>query len=227
MTRDDLGLHFRLMERIVGTVRCPLLIGRDDLLELVDRRLDDVLAGRGQFLLVAGEAGIGKSRFLDAIDHKAAARGAVSAWGYVAPQDRDVPAASILDMARSMLRDARFADLGRDLLQLRDATFGARQVQRRGLVMDVIDRILASVSGPTLLGFDDLQWADDLSLEIIGELARQSRDLQLLVCAGYRTDEAPTGTSLRDWRSRLLTQRVAEEVRLTTLSRADTALVTT
>ena len=35
------------------------------------------------------------------------------------------------------------------------------------------------------------------------------------------------GTSLRDWRSRLLTQRIAEEVRLTPLSPADTALVTT
>ena len=227
MTRDDVALHFEAMERTVGTVRCPLLIGRDDLLELVDRRLDEVVAGRGQFLLVAGEAGVGKSRFLEAIDHKATARGSVSSWGLVAPQDHDVPAASILDMARSMLRDPGFADLGHDLLQLREATFEARQVERRGLVMDVVDRILASVGGPTLLGFDDLQWADDLSLEIIGELARRSRDLPLLVCGGYRTDEALIGTSLRDWRSRLLTQRVAEEVRLTTLSRADTALVTT
>jgi DNA-binding CsgD family transcriptional regulator/tetratricopeptide (TPR) repeat protein len=228
MTRDDLGLHFRVMERTtIGTVRCPLLIGRDDLLELVDRRLADVLAGRGQMLLVAGEAGIGKSRFLSAIDHKAMAVGSVAAWGFVAPQDRDVPAASILDMARSMLRDPRFAQLGGALLHLRDATLEAEQVQRRALVMDVVDRILRSIDGPTLLGFDDLQWADDLSLEIIGELARRSRDRSLLVCGGYRTDEAPIGTSLRDWRSRLLTQRIAEEVRLKALSRAETALVTT
>ena len=56
-------------------VRCPLLVGRDDLLVLADRRLDDVAAGRGQFLLLAGEAGIGKTRLLAAIRTKAEARG--------------------------------------------------------------------------------------------------------------------------------------------------------
>jgi DNA-binding CsgD family transcriptional regulator len=215
------------MDLSVGSVRCPLLIGRDDLLELADRRLDDVLGGRGQFLLVAGEAGIGKSRYLDAIDQKTEERGFANIWGFLAPQDRDVPAASILDMARTMLRMPRFEGLGRDLLALRDATIDAEQVRRRQLVMDVVDRILSELSGPTLLGFEDLQWADDLSLEIIAELARRSRDRQLLLCGGYRTDEAMPGTSLRDWRSRWITQRIAEEVRLTPLSPTDTALVTT
>jgi DNA-binding CsgD family transcriptional regulator len=215
------------MDSSLGQVRCPLLIGRDDLLELADRRLDDVLAGRGHFLLVAGEAGIGKTRYLDAVVQKAEERGFASVWGFLAPQDRDVPAASILDMARTMLRMPRLDGLGRDLLALRDATIDAEQVRRRQLVMDVVDRILAALSGPTLLGFEDLQWADDLSLEIIAELARRSRDRQLLLCGGYRTDEAPPGTSLRDWRSRWITQRIAEEIRLTPLSQADTALVTT
>ena len=208
-------------------VRCPLLIGRDDLLELADRRLDDVIAGQGQFLLLAGEAGIGKSRFFDAIDQKAGERGFARAWGFVAPQDSDVPAASMLDLARGMLRHPQFADLGRELLALRDATIETEHVHRRRLVMDIVDGILAALTGPTLLGFDDLQWADDLSLELIGELARRSRDRQLLLCGGYRTDEVLPGTSLRDWRSRLLTQRIAEEVRLVPLTKADTALVTT
>ena len=214
------------MDASLGQVRCPLLIGRDDLLELADRRLDDVLAGRGHFILVAGEAGIGKTRYLDAVVQKAEERGFANVWGYVAPQDRDVPAASILDMARTMLRMPGMDGLGRDLLALRDATIDSAQVRRRQLVMDVVDRI-AELSGPTVLGFEDLQWADDLSLEIIAELARRSRDRQLLLCGGYRTDEAPPGTSLRDWRSRWITQRIAEEIRLTPLSQADTALVTT
>ncbi|MEO8437806.1 MAG: AAA family ATPase [Chloroflexota bacterium] len=215
------------MSTALGPVRCPLLIGRDDLLELADRRLDEVVAGHGQVLLVAGEAGVGKTRFLDAIGQKAAERGLKSAWGFVAPQDHDVPAASILDLARTMLRFPDFADAGRDLLDLRDRTVDAEHVRRRQLVMDVVDRLLAAATGPTLYGFEDLQWADDLSLEIIAELARQSRDRQLLLCGGYRTDEGPPGTSLRDWRSRLLTQRIAEEVRLTPLSKTETALVAT
>src|SRR6478752_5687202 len=227
MTTHTDGIHCRPMAATIGSVTCPLLIGRDELLDLTDRRLDDVEAGRGQFLLVAGEAGIGKSRLLGAIDQKAGERGFVSEWGMVAPQDRDVPAASILDLARSMLRIPVFADLGRDLLALREATIDAEQLHRRQLVMDIVDRILADLPDRTLLGFDDLQWADDLSLEIIAELARRSRDRRILLCGGYRTDEALPGTSLRDWRSRLLTQRVAEEVRLTPLSPQETALVTT
>lgn len=227
MTSDEGAIHCDAMDTTLGPVRCPLLIGRDDLLELTDRRLDDVLAGRGQFLLVAGEAGIGKTRFLDAIDQKATERGFRAAWGFVAPQDQDVPAASILDLARSMLHKPVFAELGHDLLGLRDATLEADQVSRRRLVMDIVDRILGAMSDPTILGFEDLQWTDDLSLEIIAELARQSRDRRLLLTGGYRTDEARPGTSLRDWRSRLLTQRIAEEIRLDPLSQEETALVTT
>ena len=51
--------------------------------------------------------------------------------------------------------------------------------------------------------FEDLQWADDVSLEIIAELARQSRDRTLLLTGDYRTEDVPRGTNLRQWRSRL------------------------
>ena len=47
------------------------------------------------------------------------------------------------------------------------------------------------------------------------------------MAAAYRSDEAGPGSSLRDWRSRLVTQRVAEELRLGPLSEEQTALVTT
>ena len=133
----------------ISAVRCPLLIGRDDLLELAERRLDDVLSGSGQFLLVAGEAGIGKTRFVEAVVQLANERGFVDAWGSLAPQDRDVPAASILDLARAMARIPRLAAGGRQLLALREATLEAGQVRRRQLVMDVVDTILGAVVGPS------------------------------------------------------------------------------
>ena len=215
------------MTTALRNVRCPLLIGRDDLLELVDRRLDDVATGHGHFLLIAGEAGIGKTRFLAAIRNKVEARGIATATGSVAPQDRDVPAASILDMARSMTEAVPFASLGRQLLDLRDATLAAEHVQRRRLVMDVVERIVESLPSPAMLSFEDLQWTDDLSLEIIAELARRTRDRPLLLTANYRTEDAPPGTSLREWRARLITQRVAEEVRLAPFTQPETALATT
>ena len=59
----------------VTPLLCPLLIGRDDLLDLADRRLGDAIEGRGQMLLLAGEAGIGKSRLLESVIRKAMDRG--------------------------------------------------------------------------------------------------------------------------------------------------------
>ena len=215
------------MDRPLRAVRCPLLIGRDDLLELTDRRLDDVLAGHGQFLLLAGQAGIGKTRLLAAIRRKAEARGFAAVEGAVAPQDHDVPASSILDLARSMARIPAFGALGEALLELDKTVLAAEHAQRRRLVMETVELILASLPGPTMLSFEDLQWADDVSLEIIAELARQSRDRTLLLTGDYRTEDVPRGTNLRQWRARLITQRIAEEVRLVPLDAAETALVTT
>ena len=216
-----------LMHIAPRDVRCPLLVGRDDLLELADRRLEEAIAGRGQFLLLAGEAGIGKTRLLAAIQSKAEARGFAAVAGAVAPQDSDVPAASILDLARSMIRLPAFADLGRQLLELCAETRAAEHVQHRRLVMELVERILDSLPGPTMLSFEDLQWADYVSLEVIGELARQSRDRPLVLTGDYRTEEVAPGASFRDWRARLITQRMAEEVRLAPLTKEETALVTT
>jgi len=41
----------------VGPVPCPILVGRDDLLELADRRIVEAAGGRGQLLLLSGQAG--------------------------------------------------------------------------------------------------------------------------------------------------------------------------
>jgi DNA-binding CsgD family transcriptional regulator len=209
----------------IGSIRCPLLIGRDDLLDLVDRRLDDVAAGHGQFLLLAGEAGIGKTRLLDAVRRKAGVRDMPVAVGSVAPQDREVPAASILDLARTMRGLDGLETTGTSLLALVSSS-SPGLIGRRRMVMDAVDLIIDALPGPTMLGFEDLQWADDLSLEIIGELARRARTDPLLIVADYRIEDVPPGTSLRDWRVRLITQRIAEEVRLRPLTREETALAT-
>lgn len=84
----------------VTPLLCPLLVGRDDLLDHADRRLDDATDGRGHFLLLAGEVGVAKTRFLTAVGRKAATRGFDVAPGALAPQDRIVPGALILDLVR-------------------------------------------------------------------------------------------------------------------------------
>ncbi|HLE58282.1 MAG TPA: AAA family ATPase [Candidatus Limnocylindria bacterium] len=211
----------------VTPLLCPLLVGRDDLLDLADRRLADALAGRGQFLLLGGEAGIGKSRFLGTVIRKATALGFQVARGDLAPQDRSVPGALILDLARMMRKIPAFAHLGPDFPSLPEAPDGTPVPSRRPLVRNVVDRITESIETPTVLAFEDLQWADDLSLEIVTELARRTRERPVLLVGAYRTDELPSGTLLREWRARLLTQRMAEEARLAPLTLDQTALMTT
>ncbi|HUQ79356.1 MAG TPA: AAA family ATPase [Patescibacteria group bacterium] len=212
----------------LGPLVCPILVGRDPLLELADRRLADAADGRGHFLLLAGEAGIGKSRLLGAIGRSAANRGFRVATSLLAPQDRELPAACVLDLARSMQRRPEQADLGRALLDLRDqAVLAAERPRRRVLVLTVVDAIVATLDKPTALIFEDLQWADELSLEILGALAREVGGRPILIVGTYRSDEVRPGAALREWRSRLVTQRLADEVRLAPLTLDETALMTT
>ncbi len=206
----------------LGPLLSPVLVGRDDLLEQADRRVAEAAAGRGRLVLLAGEAGIGKSRFIASIVRKAKAAGFVAAEGLVAPQDADVPAASILDLARTMARMPEFESLGRALLERVRTAPDATQGRRRAFVHDLADQILAAVDRPTMLWFDDLQWADEISLDVVGELARAATGKPLLVVAAYRTDEVAPGALLRGWRSRLLSQRLAEEARLSPLTLDET-----
>ena len=57
------------------SVISPVLVDRDDLLGLSVRRIAEVRAGSGRVLLLAGEAGIGKTRLLGAIERSAVAEG--------------------------------------------------------------------------------------------------------------------------------------------------------
>src|SRR3954451_12683002 len=97
----------------------PLLVGRDDLLALAERRFQEAVDGHGGLILLAGEAGVGKSRLLGAINKRSREEFRFKvAQGDLAPQDRQVPLASVLDMARGMRDNPEFGTLGADLLAM-------------------------------------------------------------------------------------------------------------
>ena len=210
-------------------LECPILIGRDELLALAEDQLRGAAEGGGM-LLLAGEPGIGKTRLAGAVGRKAEMLGFRLAGGALAPQDLQVPGALFLDLARTAARRSGFGEFGSRLLErLRDvsATNRSSPRQRRRLVVfDVVDLIADEAATPTLLTFEDLQWADELSLEVLGELARRGRELPLLLVATYRTTPEVGGSALGEWRARLLTQRLAEELRLEPLSMDQTADMT-
>lgn len=209
----------------------PVLVGRDDLLELADRRLDEARSGRGQVLLLAGEAGIGKSRLLGAIERRAALGGMAVVSAAAFPRDLEVAGGPLLDLARALDSESgRRSELGRGLhARLAEADArrrGDAHRHRRLLVADLADLVLGlGADRPLLVSFEDLHWADDLALEVLGRVARRIRGTPMLIVGTYRSDELYPRVPMRDWRSWLLTQRLAEEARLARLDVAQTALL--
>jgi len=208
-------------------VLCPILVGRDELLELIDARIVEAARGRGTTLFLSGQAGLGKTRLIRAAIRKAESAGLRVDGGSVAPQDHQVPLASIHEMAVGMRGNAAFGTLSEDLLAIDGQHDGDALGSRRLIVRSAADRILEAIDRPTMLIFDDLHWTDELSLEVIGELARHAADLPLFLLAGYRADEFPPDSIHREWRARLLSQRHAEEFRLRPLTLDETAVATT
>src|SRR5688572_7370074 len=211
----------------VGSVLCPILVGRDDVLDLFDRAIAEVALGHGRTLFLAGQAGLGKTRLMRTAVRRAEAAGLRIGGGAVAPQDHQVPLASIREMAAGMRGDETFGDLSKALLAIDGRHDGDALGSRRLIVRSAADRILEEIDRPTLLVFQDLHWTDELSLEVIGELARHATDHPLFLFADYRSDEFPPGTIHREWRARLLSQRHAEEVRLRPLTLEETGIATT
>jgi DNA-binding CsgD family transcriptional regulator/tetratricopeptide (TPR) repeat protein len=211
---------------------CPVLVGRDDLLALAERRIGEVVLGTGRFLVLAGEAGVGKTRLLGAMERIAIERGCLTVGAGAYPSDLNVAGAILIDLARAMARIPALVEAGAALGEALDtAEDGGRDPTRRRrlLVLDAAERIAAASSrlpGPLSIRLEDLHWSDDLTLEVLEALARRVPDEPILVIATYRSDEVMPRTPMRQWRSRLVAQRLVEEIRLPRLSASQTATMT-
>jgi DNA-binding CsgD family transcriptional regulator/tetratricopeptide (TPR) repeat protein len=199
----------------------PILVGRDDLVALAERRLASAAEGRGELLFLAGEAGIGKTRLLEEIVRRASGFTVVTAGA--SPGDTEVPGGLLADLGSELRRCAAVAEVGARVAgRLREFTDGDAERQRRLLVSDLTEMIAVAATGPLLVAIEDLHWADDVTLDVLGRLGRRASSLPLLLVGTYRSDELYPRVPMRSWRTRLLTQRHAEEVRLGRLSLADT-----
>src|SRR5215813_11831362 len=82
-------------------IRSPVLIGRERELATFQSLIDQVKQGRGQVLLLSGEAGIGKSRLLAEGKKQASPQGFLVLQGTCFPPDRSSPYAPLLDLLSS------------------------------------------------------------------------------------------------------------------------------
>ena len=212
-----------------GPLESPVLVGRDDFVALAERRLAEVAAGAGQLIFVAGEAGIGKTRLLGAVARHARASDFAVVRAAAFPGDAASLAGLLLDLASDLMPagDPALADIGRRMsarIRAISAADGDAHHRRRVLVQDLVDLLAMTGSdGPVLMILEDLHWADELSLEVLSHLAGRLRARPVLVAAAYRSDELYPQLPMRDLRTRLISQRLAEEIRLPRLDPNQTA----
>ena len=182
-------------------------VGRGSELARLRAALRGVASGAGRAVVVAGEAGIGKSRLLDRLAEVAAEEGALVLQGAcLDTADGAVPYAPFVEILRDLVRATPperlpallgpgRADLVRLIpeLALRAADVPApteldRAAQARlfELILGVFERLAAS--RPLVLEVEDVHWADRSTRELLGFLVRALRDEPVLIVLALRTD---------------------------------------
>lgn len=161
----------------------PRVIGRATELTRVDAALDAAAAGRGSVLLIAGPAGIGKTRLVDYLLTRSAECAVPVSRGNCVP-DEGAPA---LWPWWQALADRP------DLAARLDLDTDAGPEQSVGARMRAFDLLLRELSGsPRVIVLEDLHWADESTLTLLRLAVGRPG---LLVAATYRDDEQ--GPALR------------------------------
>lgn len=195
-------------------------VGRERELARLEAALDETAGGRGRSVVVTGEAGIGKSRLVQAAVARASERGLTVLACATSPYHRNTPLFPLPDLLgqlfdltageareRQLERVAarvRELDLPEDAVALLAALAGvpvAEEVQALGLTPQrikerqvelAVELVLAAARRrPCLLVVEDLHWVDPSTLELLHALAGRLAEAPLLLLSTRRpTEEA-------------------------------------
>lgn len=168
---------------------------------------DDAAAGRGSFILVAGDLGVGKTRLCAEFSAAAERRGATVAWGRCPEHGSTAAWRPWLQVLRTLLRtgtvaadDPHLPEIARGMPPLQTQTPAAVPAaaelldpdQARFRLHDAVAMLLddAAARRPLVLVFDDLHDADHGSLRLLHFVARELHRAPLLLVGTYRDDAA-------------------------------------
>jgi hypothetical protein len=192
----------------------PLFVGRDEELSWLHDALRRAAAGRPGMVLLAGEAGVGKSRLIGRFADDAGRAGTLVAVGGAAPLTGGaLPYAPLLQALRMLADDhepaapggrgVELAGVVAELTGDRSAADRTREPEvGRGLLFEHICDVLSRLGsiGPLLLVLEDLHWADSATLDVLAFVLRTLRGARLLVVGTYRADDP--GELLAGWLAR-------------------------
>ena len=202
-----------------GRLVSPITIGREAELEAATRSLDAAVDGHPSHLLVAGEAGVGKSRYVSDVTAAAEQRGMLVLRGSCANVgDGGLPYAPIVEILRELAQKLDPDELATvvgpsapDLVRLVPALSPvtvAAPVQQQWLQVRVLEALLGLLHRlaertPVVVVVEDLHWADPATRETVAFLARGLRSERALLLLTFRSDELHRRHPLLPWLAEL------------------------
>jgi DNA-binding winged helix-turn-helix (wHTH) protein/tetratricopeptide (TPR) repeat protein len=221
-----------------------LLVGREKELSLLRAEYGRVLAGAGQPVVVKGEPGIGKTQLARHFGRWAREQGAAYVYArfFDYEASRLAPYETFIDLLSAALAPGRRAEAGggrahsagelreavkaRCGVELPDELFGVEEANAQLARAASGDhfRIVAplgraflrlSRERPIVMVLDDLQWADEVSLDCIGYLMRvRAAESLLLVMLARAEETSDSKHTLAEWLKRHANYRSFTSVRL-------------
>ena len=189
-----------------------IFVGRQRELDILGRRMNDALVGRGGLVMLVGEAGIGKTWVAGKFAEEARRPGVTVLHGCCFEGEWQPPYAPwgaalggyarVTDPERLRRQLGRGAGpLVRIMPEIGDAlpdvpvAAPLNPSEERFRLYDAVTHFLlnAAADDPLLVVLDDLQWADRESLGLLRHLARSLRGARLLVIGIYREPEPGLG----------------------------------
>jgi DNA-binding NarL/FixJ family response regulator/tetratricopeptide (TPR) repeat protein len=211
------------------------LVGRLPELKRLEEEVRQAAAGRGGTVLMAGDAGIGKTRLVTELGARARAAGAQLLVGRcIDLVGADVPYLPVAEAIRPLLaredvrkllgsaRELRWLppgmDLGEEPTRQRD---GAPRSQL-GLLEELLALLdTVAATEPVVLVLEDLHWADRSTLDLIALLAHNLDERRVLLLGTYRGEELLSEHRLRRLVMGLLRAGVATRLELGPLCREE------
>jgi DNA-binding CsgD family transcriptional regulator len=155
------------------------LVEREPALRSLKSLLDGART-QGHVVLVAGEAGIGKTSVLRAAAAAHRAAGGEVWWGACDALETPLPLAPLLDMARGAVQ-----------------RFVAKLDGPRPALFEAVLDDLRLADGALLVIVEDAHWADDATLDLLKYLGRRIERTRALLAVSYRDDEVTAAHPLR------------------------------
>src|SRR5205823_9870400 len=215
----------------------PTLIGRNQEWKALQEAWHAASAGEPRYVLVTGEAGVGKSRLAEEFLLWASQQGVVTAKTRSYAAEGQLSLAPVTDWLRSdglraplrPLDEVWLTEVVRLLPELLAEQPALPHYEpmteygQRHRFFEALARAILAAPQPLLLLLDDVQWCDQETLEWLHFLLRFDSTAKLLVVGCAREEELPPSHPLRTFLLHLRTSTRVTDIALQPLDAAETA----